>query len=96
MLGRETDQARRFARAASDGGRPHDAALIAIEAAVIDGDVAEIEQIVASVWADPALPQSSRSHLARRLANARFWQGDLDGALAALSDAEEHLDDPVR
>lgn len=95
VLGRDTDLARRFARAASEGGRSHDAALIAIEAAVLDGDAEELEQIVASVWDDPSLPQSSRSLLARRLANARFWSGDLDGALRALSDAEPLLDDPV-
>ncbi len=95
VLGRDADQARRFARAASDGGRPHEAALIALEAAVLDSDAEEIEQIVASVWDDADLPQTSRSRLARRLANARFWQGDLDGALRALGDAEAVLDDPV-
>jgi DNA-binding CsgD family transcriptional regulator len=95
VLGREPDQARRFARAAGDGGRPDEAALIAVEAAVIDGDAAKIEEIVASVWGAPSLPQPTRSHLARRLANARFWQGDLEGALGALSDAEAQLDDPV-
>lgn len=95
VVGRESDQARRFARAASEGGRPHDAALIAIEAAVLDGDAAQIEEIAASVWTASSLSQPSRAHVARRLANARFWQGDLDGALAALGDAEEQLDDPV-
>ncbi len=95
VLGRDADQARRFARAASDGGRPFDGALIALEAAVLDGDAGEIEQIVASVWSEASLPQTSRSHLARRLANARFWQGDLDGALRALADAEPLLDEPV-
>lgn len=95
VLGRDADQARRFARAAGDGGRAHDAALIALEAAVLDSDAEEIEEIVASVWDDATLPQSSRAQLARRLANARFWQGDLDGALQALGDAEARLDDPV-
>ena len=95
VLGRDAEQARRFARAASDGGRTHDAALIAVEAAVLDTDVPEVEQIVAAVWGDPSLPQATRSHLARRLANARFWHGDLEGALQALSEAEPLLDDPM-
>lgn len=95
VLGRDPEQARRFARAARDGGRVHDAVLIEVEAAVLDTDAAEIERIVASVWDDASLPPSSRSQLARRLANARFWHGDLDGALRALSDAEPWLDDPV-
>ncbi len=95
VLGRDADQARRFARAASDAGRTHDAALIALEAAVLASDPAEIEEVVASVWDDATLPESSRAQLARRLANARFWQGDLDGALRALADAEPLLHDPV-
>lgn len=95
VLGRDAALAKRFAQAATDGGRPHDAALVALEAAVLDTDVDEVERIVAAVWADATLPQASRSHLARRLASARFWQGDLDGALRALGDAEPLLDEVV-
>lgn len=95
VLGRDAELARRFARAAADGGRAHDATLIAVEAAVLDGDGPEVEELVAAVWADPSLSESGRSQLARRLAGARFWQGDLEGALRALAEAEPLLEEAV-
>ena len=41
------------------------------------------------MWDEPTLPEHDRVHLARRLSMSRFARGDLDGALAAVSDAEE-------
>lgn len=91
LLGRDGALAMRLARAARDRGRAHDAALIEVEVAVLDGDVAAVERVVGMALDDPSLPQADRSHLARRLASARFWNGDLDHALSALSDTEGAL-----
>ena len=95
ILGRDPALARRFAAAARDRDRPLDAALIDVEAALLDADVATVERVAALVLADPSLPQRIRSHVARRLASARFWSGDLDGALDALTAAEPVLADPA-
>ena len=88
LLGRNCLLARRLARAARDRGRSHDATLIEVEAAVLDGDVDAVERVVDAARDDATLPETDRSHLARRLASARFWNGDLAHALDALSDAE--------
>ena len=84
VLGRDPDQARRFAQAAGDAGRGHDAALLALGGRGARqrrrGDRAgRGRRLVGPL----AAPRRSRSQVARRLANARFWQGDLDGALRA-------------
>ncbi len=93
LLGREGALAKRLARAARDRGCAHDAAMIDVEIAALDGDVVAIERAVAVALDEPQLPQRDRSHLARRLSSARFWNGDLDNALTALSDAEGALTD---
>ena len=94
ILGRDTSLARRLADAARDRDRSNDAALIDAEAAVLDGDLAAVERVIRTAHADPSLSQADRAHLARRLGSARFWNGDLDHALAALGDAEDALTDP--
>ena len=95
ILGRDGPLARRFAAAARDRDRVHDATLIDVEAALLDADVATVERVVTVVLEDLSLPQSIRSHIARRLASRRFWSGDLDGGLDALAAAECLLDEPA-
>ncbi|HEX2577556.1 MAG TPA: LuxR C-terminal-related transcriptional regulator [Aquihabitans sp.] len=95
LAGRDAASARRFARAAADRGRAHDAARIDVEAAVLDADLDRLEQVVAAAWADDALPDLHRAHLCRRLAGARFAAGDLAGALDAVDAAAAKLTDPA-
>ena len=58
------------------------------------GALEQIEQLVASVW-DDELSDARRAHLAKRLADTRFFRDrDLDGALAAHDAARERLTDP--
>jgi DNA-binding CsgD family transcriptional regulator/tetratricopeptide (TPR) repeat protein len=94
LIGRDANLAERFAVAASDRGLAHDASLVRVEAAALRADVDGLERVVTEVWHDPLLPDGHRSHLVRRLAHARFFQGDLAGALSALEDADERLTDP--
>jgi len=94
VLGREPELATRFAMAAADRGRPHDAALISVESAILRGDAPEVERAVAAVWDSPTLSDTDRSHLARRLARTRFFLGDLDNALAALEAGDRRLNEP--
>jgi ATP/maltotriose-dependent transcriptional regulator MalT len=88
VLGRDGVLAKRLARAARDRGRGHDAALIDVEAAALDGDIGSIERVVHLAHEDPSLPDQDRSYLARRLASARFWSGNLAQALAILAETE--------
>jgi hypothetical protein len=54
----------------------------------------EVERIVAAVWDEP-LSEARRAHLAKRLADSRFYNDlDLPGALAAHEAARERLHDP--
>ena len=94
VLGRQPELAARFAVAAADRGRPHQAALISVESAILRGDAAEVERAVATVWDSPTLSDADRSHLARRLARTRFFLGDLDNALAALEAGDRRLNEP--
>ena len=95
LAGRDARSASRFAQGAAARGRPHDAARIEVEAAVLGGDADAIERSVAAVWDDPSLPDVHRAHLCRRLTAARFGRGDLAGALAAVDDAARVLTDPA-
>ena len=71
-----------------------DRAEALVEAYSMAGVRDEIERIVAAVW-DEQLGESRRAHLAKRLADSRFFNdGDLDGALAAHEAARERLADP--
>jgi DNA-binding CsgD family transcriptional regulator len=95
LAGRDTSSAVRFAQAAADRGRGHDAALVQLEAAMLEADAATVERIVADCWPDEAMPQAHRAHLARQLASSRFWRGDLPAALDALQGAQQMLDEPA-
>ena len=94
VLGREPELATRFAMAAADRGRAHDAALISVESAILRGSAPDVERAVAAVWDSPTLSDANRSHLARRLARTRFFLGDLDNALAALEAGDRRLNEP--
>ena len=94
VLGREPELAARFAMAAADRGRPHEAALISVESAILRGAAPDVERAVAAVWDSPTLSDANRSHLARRLARTRFFLGDLDNALAALEAGDRRLNEP--
>jgi DNA-binding CsgD family transcriptional regulator/tetratricopeptide (TPR) repeat protein len=93
LAGRDADLAARFAAAAADRGAAARAAAVAVEAAALAADADAVERAVASVWDDPELCDDDRAHLARRLATTRFARGDLSGALDAVRDAEDHLDE---
>ena len=71
-----------------------DRAEALVEAYSMAGARDEIERIVAAVWEEP-LAEPRRAHLAKRLADSRFFNDrDLDGALAAHAAARERLTDP--
>jgi DNA-binding CsgD family transcriptional regulator len=71
-----------------------DRAEALVEAYSMAGGRDEIERIVAAVWDEP-LAEPRRAHLAKRLADSRFFNDrDLDGALAAHQAARERLTDP--
>lgn len=94
LVGRDAPLALRFAEAATERGARHDAARIAVEAALMTGDAEAVEGVVASVWDDADLPDENRAHLARRLVAVRFPRWDIDGAMAVLEDAAARLADP--
>jgi DNA-binding CsgD family transcriptional regulator/tetratricopeptide (TPR) repeat protein len=65
-----------------------------VEAYSMAGARDEIEHVVAAVWDEP-LSEQRRAHLAKRLADSRFFNdSDLDGALAAHEAARERMSDP--
>ena len=71
-----------------------DRAEALVEAYSMAGVRDEVERIVAAVWDEP-LTEPRRAHLAKRLADSRFFNDrDLDGALAAHAAARERLTDP--
>jgi len=71
-----------------------DRAEVLVEAHALQGHDDEVERLVSSVW-DEQLGDARRAHLARRLAETRFWQRrDLAGALAAHEAARGRLTDP--
>ena len=80
--------------AADDTMSRLDHTQLLIEAHSMRGDLADVERLVAEVW-DDELTDPFRAHLAKRLADARFFAArDLDGALAAHEDARNRLSDP--
>lgn len=87
LIGREADLATRFGEAAAERGAAHDAARIAVEAALLTADLPGAERAVLAVWSDRDLPDEHRAHLCRRLVAARYARADLDGALAAVDEA---------
>jgi DNA-binding CsgD family transcriptional regulator len=89
LVARDADLAGRFAVAAAERGAPHQAAAIAVEAAMIRADGDAVERAVAAVWDDAALLDAERAQLSRRLSMSRFARGDLDGALDAVARAEQ-------
>ena len=65
-----------------------------VEAYSMAGARDDIEHIVAAVWDEP-LSEARRAHLAKRLADSRFFNdSDLAGALAAHEAARERMSDP--
>lgn len=73
---------------------PLDRAEVLVEAHSMTGELEEVERIVTSVWEDD-LSDVRRAHLAKRLADTRFYRDrDLAGALAAHDAARERLTDP--
>jgi DNA-binding CsgD family transcriptional regulator len=71
-----------------------DRAEALVEAYSMAGERDEIEYIVAAVWDEP-LTESRRAHLAKRLADSRFFNdSNLDGALAAHEAARVRMTDP--
>jgi hypothetical protein len=71
-----------------------DRAELLVEAHSMTGGLEDVERIVAGVWEDE-LSDARRAHLAKRLAETRFFRAkDLSGALAALEAARERLTDP--
>ena len=69
-------------------------AEVLVEAHSMTGDLEAVERVVASVWEDD-LSDTRRAHLAKRLADTRFYRDrDLAGALAAHEAARERLTDP--
>ena len=95
LAGRDSALAIRLVNAAETGGLPPlDRADVLVEAYSIRAEVAEIERVVTAVW-DEDLGDSRRAHLAKRLAEARFFRDrDLDGALAAHEMARQRLTEP--
>ncbi|MGD9701216.1 MAG: AAA family ATPase [Acidimicrobiia bacterium] len=95
LAGHEPTLAIRLAGA----GDPTDLSLLEraellVEAHSMSGALDEVERLVASVW-DDELSDSRRAHLAKRLADTRFFRDrDLSGALAAHEAARERLTDP--
>jgi DNA-binding CsgD family transcriptional regulator len=88
LMGRDTDLAERFARAAADRGMPVAAARLVVESASLRADPDEIERAVAAVWNHPELDDADLAHLASRHADVLFQaRSNLDGALAVLADA---------
>lgn len=72
---------------------PVDRAEVLVEAYAMTGDHEQVERIVASVW-DDDMADARRAHLAKRLADTRFYGArDLPGALAAHETARERLTD---
>jgi DNA-binding CsgD family transcriptional regulator len=71
-----------------------DRAEVLAEAHSMTGALDEVERIVAGVW-DDDVSDSRRAHLAKRLADSRFFRAsDLAGALEAHDAAREMLTDP--
>jgi DNA-binding CsgD family transcriptional regulator len=67
---------------------------VLVEAHSMSGALADVERVVASVW-DDDLTDARRAHLAKRLADTRFYRDrDLSGALAVHEAARERLTDP--
>jgi len=95
IAGRDHRMAARFAAEAADRGARHDAAVIAVEAAVLAADLPAVECAVDSVWDDENLPDELRSDLARRLASIRFAGGDLEGSLRIIEDGRMRMTDSV-
>jgi DNA-binding CsgD family transcriptional regulator len=93
IAGRDHQLATRFATEASQRGATHEAARLAVEAAVLAADLDAVEAAVAAVWDDPELPDTTRADLARRLSMIRFASGDLEGALAVIEDGCDRLHD---
>ncbi len=73
---------------------PLDRAEALVEAYSIMGALNDVERVVESVWEDE-LSDQRRVHLAKRLADSRFFvDSDLNGALAAHEAARARLTDP--
>jgi len=73
---------------------PLDRAEVLVEAHSMGGDLEDVERVVASVWEED-LSDARRAHLAKRVADTRFFRNrDLAGALAAHEAARERLTDP--
>lgn len=67
---------------------------VLVEAHSMAGDGDEVARLVGSVW-DADLADDDRSHLAKRLAEVRFYRDrDLEGALAVHDDARVRITQP--
>jgi DNA-binding CsgD family transcriptional regulator len=65
-----------------------------VEAHSMRGDRDAVERAVAAVWDRDDLADERRAHLAKRVAETRFYRGrDLDGALAAHEEARARCHD---
>ncbi len=95
LAGRDPALAIRLVNAAEAAGvATVDRVEVLVEAYSMHAEVTEIERAMATVW-DEDLDDARRAHLAKRLADARFFgDRDLDGALAAHEAARERLTDP--
>lgn len=94
LAGHDAPLAVRLVEAAGGDLAEAERAEILVEAHSMSGDLAEVERLVASVW-DLDLSDARRAHLAKRLADTRFFRArDLGGALAVHEAARARLTDP--
>ena len=95
LVGRDPDLAIRLVNAADDAVlQPLDRAEMLVEAYAMSAALNDLERVVAGVW-DDTMSDWRRAHLAKRLADTRFYRDrDLAGALAAHDAARARVADP--